>query len=92
MKPTRLGIDELTVAGWRKRSFYSVLQSDREHAQSLLKNMITLGKQYPFPPNSKLPDSIKTGFARKTSVSQKKNFPAMRMIIHLKVCRLAPAD
>lgn len=75
MKPTRLGIDELTVAGWRKRGFYSVLQSDREHAQSLLKNMITLGKQYPFPPNSKLPDSIKTGFARKNQCVSEEEFP-----------------
>jgi len=75
MKPTRLGIDELTVEGWRERGFYSVLQAKKEQTQSLLKNMIMLGKQFPPRPGSKLPDSIKTGFSRDNQCISEDEFP-----------------
>jgi len=65
MPPTRLGIDELTVSGWRERGFHSVLQSDDAQSEPLIAGMISLAKQYPFPPNSKIPDSIDLGITRK---------------------------
>jgi hypothetical protein len=65
MPPTRLGIDELTVSGWRKRGFHSVLQSADTQSEPLIAGMISLAKQYPFPPNSRIPDSIDLGINRK---------------------------
>jgi len=65
MSPTRLDIDELTVSGWRERGFHSVLQSDDAQSEPLIAGMISLAKQYPFPPNSKIPDSIELGITRK---------------------------
>ncbi|MXS83264.1 fatty acid cis/trans isomerase [Nitrosomonas oligotropha] len=65
MPPTRLGIDELTVSGWRERGFHSVLQSGDAQSEPLIAGMISLAKQYPFPPNSKIPDSIKLGINHK---------------------------
>lgn len=65
MPPTRLGIDELTVSGWRERGFHSVLQSDDAQSEPLIAGMISLAKRYPFPPNSKIPDSIELGITRK---------------------------
>lgn len=75
MKPTRLGVDELTLAGWRERGFYSVLQADTEQSQSLLQGMITLAKQFPFPPNSKLPDTIALGMARENHCVSEEKLP-----------------
>lgn len=65
MPPTRLGIDELTVSGWREHGFHFVLQSDDAQSEPLIAGMISLAKQYPFPPNSKIPDSIELGITRK---------------------------
>ncbi|MBX3630490.1 MAG: fatty acid cis/trans isomerase [Nitrosomonas sp.] len=65
MPPTRLGIDKLTTAGWRERGFYSVLQAESAQLPSLMLSMIALAKQHPFPPNSKLPDSMEIEITRK---------------------------
>ncbi|MBX3639619.1 MAG: fatty acid cis/trans isomerase [Nitrosomonas sp.] len=65
MPPTRLGIDKLTTAGWRERGFYSVLQAENAQLPSLMFSMIALAKQHPFPPNSKLPDSMEIEITRK---------------------------
>lgn len=65
MPPTRLGIDAMTTAGWRERGFYSVLQAENDSSQSLMLGMITLAKKNPFPPDSKLPDSIDLEITRK---------------------------
>lgn len=65
LSPTRLGIDELTVSGWRDRGFHSVLQSHDTQSEPLIAGMISLAKQYPFPPNSKIPDSVELGITRK---------------------------
>jgi len=74
MPPTRLGIDELTVPGWRERGFHSVLQSDNAQSEPLIAGMISLAKQYPFPPNSKIPDSIELGITRKNQCVSSEKF------------------
>jgi hypothetical protein len=61
--PTRLGIDAQSEQEWRDLGFYSVLARGEQTA-SLFENMIRLGKQYEFAPNSKLPDDIELGLAR----------------------------
>src|SRR5690606_2108150 len=58
MPPTRLGIDALAAADWRKRGFISVLQAGNKQLPPLMLSMITLAKQHPFLPGSKLPDSV----------------------------------
>jgi hypothetical protein len=62
-KPTRLGIDAQTEQQWRDMGFYSVLARG-DQTRSLFENMIRLGKEYEFAPNSKLPDDIELGLAR----------------------------
>ncbi|PSJ18134.1 fatty acid cis/trans isomerase [Nitrosomonas supralitoralis] len=74
MQPTRLGIDELTVSGWRERGFHSVLQAENEQTKPLISGMISLAKQFPFPPNSKLPDSIELGINRKNQCVTSEKF------------------
>ncbi len=74
MQPTRLGIDESTVSGWRERGFYSVLQSADKQLQPLVAEMVSLGKQFPFPPNSKLPDSLELGITRKNQCVSTEEF------------------
>ncbi|GKS70073.1 fatty acid cis/trans isomerase (CTI) [Nitrosomonas sp. PY1] len=74
MSPTRLGIDELTVSGWRKRDFHSVLQSDDTQSEPLLARMISLAKHYPLPPNSKIPESIELGITRKNQCASSEKF------------------
>jgi len=66
---TRLGIDALTVDGWRAKGFYSVLPtvpvSGTSQVQvSLLHRMIDLGHANPWPANERLPDDLPIGFAR----------------------------
>ncbi|MGO1499667.1 MAG: fatty acid cis/trans isomerase [Marinobacter sp.] len=62
-KTTRLGIDAQTEQQWRELGFYSVLARGEE-TRSLFENMIRLGKQYEFAPNSKLPKDIELGLSR----------------------------
>lgn len=62
-KTTRLGIDAQTEQQWREMGFYSVLARG-DQTRSLFENMIRLGKQYEFAPNSKLPDDIELGLSR----------------------------
>lgn len=60
---TRLGIDAQTEQQWRDKGFYSVLARG-DQTRSLFENMIRLGKQYEFRPNSKLPEDIALGLSR----------------------------
>lgn len=60
---TRLGYDAHTEEEWRDLGFYSVLETE-DNQPPLLKQMLELGKQYEFEPNSRLPNSIKIGLAR----------------------------
>lgn len=74
IQPTRLGIDETTVSGWRERGFYDVLKSNTDRLQPLVAGMVSLGKQFPFPPNSKLPDSLEIGITRKNQCVSTEEF------------------
>lgn len=60
---TRLGIDAHSEEEWRDLGFYSVLEAESDQPP-LMKQMLQLGKQYEFEPNSRLPNSIKIGLAR----------------------------
>lgn len=71
--PTRLGIDAQNEQQWRDLGFYSVLARGEQTA-SLFENMIRLGKQYEFAPNSKLPDDIELGLARANQCVNNDNF------------------
>ena len=67
--PTRLFIDARTPAEWREKGFYSVLNNqggplDNNLEQSLLYNMIQLGREHPLAPNSAVPEHIQLGLAR----------------------------
>lgn len=75
MSPTRLGIDELTIDGWRERGFFSVLHAENEQSLPLMLSMLRLAKQHPFPPNSKLPDSIELGITHKNHCVSSDGFP-----------------
>lgn len=74
MQPTRLGLDEQTISGWRERGFYSVLHAENKQSEALISGMISLAKQFPFPPNSKLPDSIELGINRKNQCVSSEKF------------------
>src|SRR5690554_3822698 len=53
--------------------FYSVLTKG-EQTRSLFENMIRLGKQYPLPANSKLPDNIELGLKRANQCVSNEDF------------------
>ncbi|SNX58839.1 Fatty acid cis/trans isomerase (CTI) [Nitrosomonas ureae] len=74
MQPTRLGLDEQTISGWRERGFYSVLHAENKQSEALISGMISLAKQFPFPENSKLPDSIELGINRKNQCVSSEKF------------------
>lgn len=61
--PTRLGLDASGEQEWRDLGFYSVLARG-DQTRSLFENMIRLGKNHEFAPNSKLPDDIALGLSR----------------------------
>lgn len=72
-KTTRLGIDAQTEQQWREMGFYSVLARG-DQTRSLFENMIRLGKQYEFAPNSKLPEDIELGRSRTNQCVSNANF------------------
>ena len=74
MRPTRLGVDALTIDAWREREFYSILQSKDQTKQPLMLRMIALAKQFPFPPNSKLPDTLELDITRKNQCVSEDKF------------------
>ncbi|MAA63728.1 MAG: peptidylprolyl isomerase [Alteromonadaceae bacterium] len=72
MAPTRLGIDAVTTSDWRDKGFFSVLHGDKEGAldareTSVLFQMIALGRENPLPPNSRLPEDLRTDIGRPQS-------------------------
>jgi hypothetical protein len=69
MPPTRLYIDERTTAGWRKRGFFSVLETD-----PLLLRMLALGKGHPFAPGKRLPDSVGLDIDRRLTCAEGDEF------------------
>ncbi len=86
--PTRLGIDELTVSGWRERGFYSVLRPEDGQSQPLMLGMISLAKQFPFSPNSKLPDSLELDITRKNQCVSNEKFSKYARDNPLGACHL----
>jgi len=72
-QPTRLGLDAETEQQWRDLGFYSVLARGDE-TRSLFENMIRLGKERPFAPNSKLPADIELGLGRKNQCTSNADF------------------
>ena len=70
MAPTRLFVDARNTAGWRDKGFYSLLNEqggplDNNLEQSLLYNMIELGREHPLAANAAVPDDIQLGLQRK---------------------------
>ena len=61
--PTRLGIDALSVADWRKRGFWPVQETTAKSA-SLLARMVELGQSHSWAPNERLPDDFPLGIDR----------------------------
>ena len=66
ISPTRLFKDAQTTAQWRDKGFYSVIDSTSGLQDSLLYQMLALGKKHSFKPNQKLPDDIVLGLARRS--------------------------
>lgn len=71
--PTRLGIDAQTEEEWREHGFWSVLE-EQQRNQPVLRQMIKLGKQHEFEPNSRLPKKIKLGLERNHQCVNPKQF------------------
>ncbi len=68
--PTRLFVDAHGQAQWREKGFFPVLNDqggtlDDNLANSLLFNMIQLGRTHPLPANTPVPDDIALGLSRK---------------------------
>ncbi len=68
--PSRLSFDETSIAGWRKRKFYPVLNEGKKSKtankeSSLLYRMLELKKKHPLPKKKLLPSSFTLGIHRK---------------------------
>ena len=70
---TRLFTDAHTVQDWREKGFYDVLGQDQPQA-ALLASMLALGRQQPFAPNSRLPDSVDLRISRSNQCPQPNEF------------------
>jgi len=70
---TRLFVDAQLPQEWREKGFFDVLGNGQPQA-SLLATMLQLGRQQPFAPNSRLPDHLELGAARKNQCPQPDEF------------------
>ncbi len=70
---TRLFVDAQSNEQWRDKGFFDVLGHGQPQA-SLLATMLELGRQQPFAPNSRLPDSIDLGINRQNQCPQPDDF------------------
>ena len=70
---TRLFVDAHKSETWREKGFFDVLGKDQAQA-ALLAQMLALGRQQPFAPNSRLPDDLAIGLARKDQCPQPREF------------------
>lgn len=61
---TRLFIDAHNEEGWRRKSFYSVLQGQAQGQAALMSRMLELGRHTQLAPNSKLPKNLDIGIDR----------------------------
>jgi len=59
--PTRLGVDATSTEAWREKGFFPVLGSG---ANSLLVQMLALGRSQPFAPGERLPASVELDIGR----------------------------
>jgi hypothetical protein len=64
VEPTRLFIDETTIAGWREKGFFPVLNEKAQFPEinlnnSLIAKFLKLKSGNPLPDTGKLPESIK---------------------------------
>ena len=77
VRPTRLGIDETTTAGWRARGFFSVgAGGEAPGGAPLLLSMLELGNAHPFAPGAPLPDSVGLDINRPLTCARPDEFPA----------------
>lgn len=77
--PTRLFVDAHGQSQWREKGFFSVLNDqggtlDDNLANSLLFNMIQLGKTHPLPDNTPVPEDITLGLARENTCRSAADF------------------
>ncbi len=71
--PTRLFIDAQHIDGWRDKDFFDVLGAGQPQA-SLLATMLELGRQQPFAPNSRLPETLDLSIKRQNQCPQPEEF------------------
>jgi hypothetical protein len=69
VEPTRLFIDETTIAGWREKGFFPVLNEKAKFPEinlnnSLIAKFLKLKIDNPLPTTGKLPESIKLDLER----------------------------
>jgi hypothetical protein len=72
---TRLAIDAQTTAEWREKDFFSVLEhSGTEDSESLLLNMLALGRARPVTADTRLPDDFPLAIDRKLTCPTEAEF------------------
>ncbi|MDY0249694.1 MAG: fatty acid cis/trans isomerase [Pseudomonas sp.] len=71
--PTRLFIDASHIDGWREKGFFDVLGTGQPQA-SLLAAMLELGRQQPWEPNSRVPDTLDLSISRQNQCPQPEEF------------------
>jgi len=73
--PTRLGLDAQSVASWRALGFHSVLEgTGGSAAQSLLLNMLALGRSHAFTADARLPAALPLDINRSLSCPTAETF------------------
>ncbi|MCW3148051.1 fatty acid cis/trans isomerase [Stutzerimonas stutzeri] len=72
---TRLFLDALDEAGWRRKDFHSVLDAQVGQA-ALMARMLELGRSQPLPPHVKLPAELDIGIGRDNSCPLPNEFAA----------------
>lgn len=70
---TRIFKDAHSVADWRDKDFFDVL-GDGQPQAALLAQMLELGRQEPFEPNSRLPDDLDIGILRDNQCASSDEF------------------
>ena len=70
---TRLFVDAQQPEHWREKGFFDVLGKVQPQA-ALLAAMLELGRQQPFAPNSRLPDTLDLGIKRLNQCPQPDEF------------------
>ncbi|MFP8878468.1 MAG: fatty acid cis/trans isomerase [Myxococcota bacterium] len=72
--PSRLFVDEKTTEGWRKRGFFSVLETKTESRNNLMRLMLELGAAHSFPTGEKLPAEVDLDINRELSCRTPEKF------------------